>query len=114
MPESGAVSSMLIRIRLPRGRPIEARLGKNRQLAAVLGGILTPASVTAFLMGFWRIAADLSYASAFAIDEGLFSHWHTWIILAFTLAYCASRLKRYASRYPSWQSSQCFRSKPPA
>jgi len=86
---------MHVRIRLGRGVPKQRMQGKNRRLALALAGLLVPVSFLAFILAFWRLAADLSYAGEFAIQEGLFSHWHVWIGIAAALSYLTHRLNRY-------------------
>ena len=86
---------MVLRIRLGRGVAIERKYGKNRQLALALAGLLMPAAFIAFVLAFWRLAADLSYANEFAIPDGLFSHWQVWIGIAVALTYLVVRLNRY-------------------
>lgn len=86
---------MNVRIRLGRGVPMQRRKGKNRHVALALAGLLAPASVMAFILAIWRIAADMSATTKFAIDEGPFSHWHVWIVIAVVLAVAAVRLNRY-------------------
>ncbi len=87
---------MLVRIRLRRGVHIERRSRKNRGLAFAASGLLVPASLMAFMLACWRIAAEMSYASEFAITEGPFSHWHVWAAIAAVLVFLAVKLNRYA------------------
>jgi hypothetical protein len=86
---------MLVRIRLGRGSEFQHREGKNRPLALASAGLLAPAAVMAFLLAIWRVAADLSLASSFAIEEGILSHWHVWMFMAALLAFAAVKLNRY-------------------
>ncbi len=86
---------MWVRIRLGRGTQFQHRDGKNRPLALAGAGLMAPAAVMAIILAVWRLAADLSLASNFAITEGPLSHWHVWVVLAATLAYGAVKLNRY-------------------
>jgi len=86
---------MNVRIRLGRGVPMQHRKGKNRHVALALAGVFAPASVMAFILALWRIAADMSATTKFAITEGPFSHWHVWVVIAVVLAVTAVRLNRY-------------------
>ncbi|MEZ5398274.1 MAG: hypothetical protein R2729_01310 [Bryobacteraceae bacterium] len=86
---------MLVRLRLGRGTEFQDREGKNRPLALASAGLLAPAAVMAFILAMWRLAADLSLASNFAIEEGPLSHWHVWVLLAAVLAIAAVKLNRY-------------------
>jgi hypothetical protein len=63
-------------------------------VASAAGALLIPASLMAYVLGFWRLAADMGLAAGFAI-AGLFSHWQMWIALAVVLHVTASILNRY-------------------
>jgi hypothetical protein len=86
---------MFVRIRLGRGRSVGSEPGKNRALAFVAAALLAPAAVMSFLLALWRLGADMSVASRFAIVEGPLSHWHVWMLLAVFLAVAAVKLNRY-------------------
>jgi hypothetical protein len=68
------------------------------QLANVLVALLTPAAVIAFVMGMWRVCADLGWAGAFLITGGFFSHWQVWIALSIGLKMLSSTLIAWGSR----------------
>jgi hypothetical protein len=85
---------MKVRIRLASGPPIKRRPGKNRHLASAAGALLIPASLMAYVLGFWRLASDMGLSTGFTI-AGLFSHWQVWIALAVLLHMTASILNRY-------------------
>ena len=87
---------MVVRIRLNRGRPIRRVSGRNRDLALACGALLVPASLMAYVLGFWRLAADMGFAGQFGIS-GLFSHWQIWILAGVVLHFAASSLKRYGA-----------------
>jgi len=70
----------------------------SRQLANTLVALLTPAAVVAFVMGMWRVCADLGWAGAFLISGGFFSHWQVWIALAIALKTLSSSLIAWGSR----------------
>lgn len=88
-------SIMNVKIRLPRGVPIEQKTGKNRHIAITFAWLLAPAVMIAFLLAVWRLAADMSYANEFAIREGIFSHWHVWLVIAAALSFVVQKLSRY-------------------
>ncbi len=92
---------MILRIRLPRGRPVERRLGKNRHVALALAAMCTPLALMAYVLGCWRLAADMGLASEFALS-GLFSHWQVWMIAGVALQSAGAALNRYGlgSRLP--------------
>jgi hypothetical protein len=68
------------------------------QLANVLVGLLTPAAMLALVMGLWRVAADLGWASAFLFTAGFFSHWQVWIALSIGLKMLSFTLFAWGSR----------------
>lgn len=86
---------MLLRIRFGKGPKVALRRGKNRQAAAAVAALLTPAGVVSFFLAIWRMAADLNWANSFAIPSGLFSHWQVWLGGAALLQACAHLLNRY-------------------
>ena len=61
----------------------------------VVAALLTPAAAITAALGLWRIAADLSWANAFAIPSGVFSHWQVWLGAAAVLQFCSRILNRY-------------------
>ena len=86
---------MNVRIRLPRGVPVDTKIGKNRHMALTFATLLVPGAMMASILALWRLAADLSYANRFAISEGLFSHWAPWAAIAIGLGLAAQRLNHY-------------------
>jgi len=86
---------MVVRIRLGRGPKVERKRGKNRRVALALAALLTPAAVMAAALGVWRLAADLQWASNFAITDGLFSHWQVWLVSSGALQSGSHYLNRY-------------------
>ncbi len=45
-------------------------------------------------MALWRLGADLGWTGAFAISNGIFSHWQVWSILALSLKMTGSLISR--------------------
>jgi hypothetical protein len=88
---------MIVRIRLGTGRPIQRKLGKNRHLALACGALLVPASLMAYVLGFWRLASDMGFAAEPDIT-GVFAHWQVWIGAAVFLHVASSVLNRYGRR----------------
>ena len=86
---------MVIRIRFGKGSKVGKHRGKNRRLASAAGAMLMPAALMAWVLGVWRIAADLNWANRFAIPSGLFSHWQVWLAAAVLLQLCSRALSRY-------------------
>ena len=73
---------------------VERRPGKNRHLALAASALLTPISLMAYALGFWRLASDMGKAGAFGL-EGVFSHWQVWIAAAVLLHASAWALGHY-------------------
>ena len=89
---------MKVRLRL-RGVPRLAHLRRRLRRAALgLAALMIPASLAAYALGFWRIAADLNLTGQFAISQGLFSHWQVWIALGAVIQGAAMTLSRYGRR----------------
>lgn len=70
----------------------------SRQVANVIVALLTPAALSAFVFGLWRIGADLGWAGAFPIPDGLFSHWQVWIAAAIGLKIVSSTLIAWGAK----------------
>ena len=85
---------MKVKIRFPQGRPLLPRRGTNRQLSAAFGALFVPASLMAYSLGFWRLAADMGLAGQFDIT-GAFSHWQLWIGMGVMLHAASITLNRY-------------------
>jgi len=85
---------MIVRIQLRQGQPVRRTRGKNREVALAFGALLIPASLMAYVLGFWRLASDLGVTNEFAI-RGVFSHWQIWIVTAVVLHLAAGVLSRY-------------------
>jgi len=85
---------MLVRIRLQPGRQVARKQRKNRRLALAFGALLIPASLMAYVLGFWRLASDMGLTGEFTIN-GFFSHWQIWIAMAAVLHLGATVLSRY-------------------
>ena len=89
---------MVVRIRFARGPKVVKGKRKTQRLAVAVASLLTPAAVMASALALWRVAADLNWASSFAIPSGLFSHWQFWLAAAIALQLCSHLLNRYARR----------------
>ena len=90
---------MIVKLRVGAGTRVRREGIRNRRAAITAAAMLTPFSVLAFALGGWRLAADLNWASRFAIDAGPLSHWQVWITLSFLLQAAAAILNRYAESH---------------
>jgi len=89
---------MKVRIRFGKNSKVGRKRGKNRRLALVAGALLTPAALVAWVLGLWRIAADLNWTNQFAIPSGPLSHWQVWFGVGALLQWCSRILNRYGKR----------------
>jgi hypothetical protein len=89
---------MVVRIRFARGPKIKQGRRKNQRIAMAIAAMLTPTAVMAAALALWRVAADLNFASSFAIPSGPFSHWQFWLGAAVALQVCSRLLNRYGRR----------------
>jgi hypothetical protein len=96
---------MIVRIRFGRGPKVAQKPRKNQRLALAAAALLTPAALMAFVLGVWRIAADLEWTSEFAIADGILSHWQVWIASALALHFITWLLNRYGHEGDPGRSS---------
>jgi len=89
---------MKVRIRFAKSSKVRGKRVRNRRIALILGSLLTPTAFAAWLLGLWRVAADLHLAGQFAIPTGVFSYWQVWIAVAVVLQVCSRVLNRYGKR----------------
>jgi hypothetical protein len=52
-----------------------------QEVAPVLGYLMTPIALGAYVLGCWRLGADMGWMGEFFISRGLFSHWQVWLAL---------------------------------
>ena len=55
--------------------------------------LLTPACVMAYVLAFWRLAADIGIAADSGM-RGTFSHWQLWVVLGVVLQISSRSLHR--------------------
>lgn len=83
---------MTLRIRFPRGRVVKRRQQQHRELLSAAASLLTPLSVMAYVLAFWRLAADIGLARE--NPQGVFSHWQLWIAVGVGLQFAARKVGR--------------------
>jgi hypothetical protein len=71
---------------------VRRSVASSAQAADVLVALVTPSAVIAFVMGLWRLTADLGWTETFPITAGFFSHWLVWVALAIGLKFGADAL----------------------
>src|SRR4051812_737467 len=99
---------MVVRLRLRPVRRVSRKHGKNRHLALALASLMWPGVFTAYVLGFWRLGADLGMAGGFGITSGVFSHWQVWLALAGLGNVAALVLTRYGQLGPQRGTSVWF------
>ena len=67
----------------------------SQETAPVIGYLLTPVSLLAYVLAFWRLASDLRWVGEFFISSGLLSHWQVWLALGIGIHMLASYLNRF-------------------
>lgn len=75
-----------------------AEVQAAQDFTPLLAALLSPASVIALILAFWRLGADLNWTGEFAISTGLFSHWQVWMALAVALQICNTHLSKVQKR----------------
>jgi hypothetical protein len=90
---------MRVRLKIDVGTPRRKAISFNRQVAQGTAALLGPASVMAFVLGGWRLGADLNLTGQFAISRGLFSHWQVWLALGVAMQAASTVLSRFAKRH---------------
>ena len=89
---------MIVRLQFRYDEALQKTLVINRQISIALASILTPLSFMSLVLGFWRLGADLNLTGAFAISQGMFSHWQVWMALAIVMQAAAIVLGRHGRR----------------
>jgi hypothetical protein len=89
---------MVVRLKIDYGSPLRMVVSFNRRVALGTAALLGPVSVMAFVLGGWRLGADLNITGQFAISSGLFSHWQVWLALGAALQAASTVLYRFATR----------------
>src|SRR3954468_5024492 len=90
---------MQVRLKIDYRTPRRKAISFNLQVAQGTAALLGPASVMAFVLGGWRLGADLNLTGEFAISRGLFSHWQVWFALGAGMQVAATILARFARRH---------------
>lgn len=88
---------MVVRIRLRLGEHFRSG-NRSRQPLLAVASLMTPLALMAWVLGLWRIAANLKWTGEFAITEGLFSHWQVWCAVGIVVQFAAFLLARIADR----------------
>jgi len=85
---------MIVRLKFRLGAAVSRKSRKNQPLALACAALLAPASLIAYVLGFWRLTSDLGATREFAFT-GVLSHWQVWIAAAAATHLCAYVLNRY-------------------
>jgi len=87
---------MIVRLKFRLGAAVSRKSRKNQPLALACAALLAPASLIAYVLGFWRLTSDLGATREFAFT-GVLSHWQVWIATAAVLHAAAVTLNRYGN-----------------
>ncbi len=79
---------------IPAGAPglVQAFKSNTHQMAPLLGYLLKPVALVAYVLSVWRLGADLNWTGGFFIPSGLFSHSQVWLALAIAMQVTATHL----------------------
>src|SRR5712692_1082688 len=97
---------MRVTIRLRLGPKVKRKRRKNRHVALACAALLTPGALTACVLGFWRLGADLGATGQFPIAKGFFSHWQVWLGFAAAIQVLSFALNRYGHSQPAIPNSE--------
>jgi hypothetical protein len=89
---------MLVRFDAALNPAIQRVMTTSHETATVFSYLLTPVALIGYVLGIWRLAADLNWVGAFFIQRGILSHWQVWIALAIATQISAASLNRYRRR----------------
>jgi hypothetical protein len=90
---------MTLRLRFPQGKLVRRHRSQGRELAQLAASLLTPTCVMAYVLAFWRLAADMGLAGESGLG-GVFSHWQLWIMLGVGLQATQRILSKRAEPSP--------------
>ena len=79
---------MTLHVRFPQ---VREHREKVRELMLASASLLTPLCVMAYVLAFWRLAADLGMAREGA-PQGMFSHWQMWLAVGAGLQLLSRKL----------------------
>jgi hypothetical protein len=83
---------------VPRAQRLEPAVRKlihgPRYYAPVVSYLMTPVSLTAYVLALWRLGADLNWVSEFFISNGLLSRWQVWLAVAIVVQIARKELNR--------------------
>jgi hypothetical protein len=84
---------MTLRIRFPQGRLVKRQRQEHNEVLQAATSLLTPACVMAYVLAFWRLAADIGIAADSGM-RGTFSHWQLWVVLGVILQVTSRSMHR--------------------
>lgn len=81
-------------------------MNAERAAALTLSAVLAPASLAAFTMGCWQIAAQLRWLDPLVPWNGVFSRGQVWLAAAAVLLMLVSILDRYGNRAEECEAAE--------
>jgi hypothetical protein len=90
--EAATQKAEVLPIRPGKGR--EPEVVTPAELAQAASHLLNPAAVLALALAVWGLSAEFGAANSFAVEEGPFSHWQTWLAVAGGIQFLCRTLRR--------------------
>lgn len=87
---------MTLRIRFPKGRLVKRDRQTRSEMLQAATSLLAPACLMAYVLAFWRLAADVGLAADSGV-RGIASHWQLWVVLGVILQVASRSLHRKAA-----------------
>lgn len=69
-----------------------------RNFYAVLGALLAPLALVAFVFAAWALTSQMQWTAAFIFSDGPLADWLVWTGIALLLRFCSSSLTRAGQR----------------
>lgn len=80
------------------GKCREPEVVTPEELAQAMSQLLNPAAVLALALAVWGLSADFGLANSFAVTDGPFSHWQSWVAVAGGIQYASRALRKRFGR----------------
>lgn len=79
---------------------LKQNVSNLREAAKAISFLLSQTALIAFVFALWRLGADLSWAGAFIVSDGLLSHWQVWLAVAVVTQMMSVQLNRLINTTP--------------
>jgi hypothetical protein len=88
------------------GKSREPEVVTPAELVQAVTHMLNPAAVLALALGAWGLGSDFGVANSFAVADGPFSHWQTWVAVAGLIQYINHSLRKRFSQVNDTAAAQ--------